>query len=326
MSDGRRRSRSVMKELTIGKNDADQRLDKFISKAFPAMPQSMLYRAVRTRHIKLNGKRCAPSDRLAEGDTVTVFLTDDVLAKRERALADLPPVEVVYQDENVMLVNKPAGLSVHDDESGDADTLIARVLKMLADAGEYSPEAENSFVPALCNRIDRNTCGIVIVAKNAEALRIMNKMIAGRRVHKRYLCLVHGVPEPKSATLKAFIRKDEKEKRSFVTDEPAKGALTMITKYETLKTDGAVSLLSVDLVTGRTHQIRAHMAHIGHPLVGDGKYGGNDLYRKSGRKYQALCAASVTFDFGGEGEALDYLDGKTFSVTEPDFVRDFKQR
>ena len=315
-----------MKELTIGKNDAGQRLDKFISKAFPQMPQSMLYRAVRTRHIKLNGKRCEPSDRLCEGDTVAIFLTDDVLTKKQREISELPPVEVVYQDENVMLVNKPAGLSVHDDESGDADTLIARVTKMLADAGEYDPAAENSFAPALCNRIDRNTCGIVIVAKNAEALRIMNKMIAERRVHKRYLCLVHGVPEPKSATLKAFIRKDEEKKRSFVTDEPSKGALTMITRYEVLKTDGAVSLLSVDLVTGRTHQIRAHMAHIGHPLVGDGKYGSNDLYRKSRRKYQALCAASVAFDFGGEGEALGYLDGKIFSVPEPDFVSDFKRR
>lgn len=310
-----------MKELIIGRNDAGQRLDKFISKAFPEMPQSMLYRAVRTKHIKLNGKRCEPSSRLCEDDVVSVYLNDDVLAKKERSVADLPPVEVVYQDENVMLVNKPVGLSVHDDESGDADTLIARVTKMLADAGEYDPGAENSFAPALCNRIDRNTSGIVIVAKNAEALRIMNKMIAERRVHKRYLCLVHGVPDPKSATLKAYIRKDEKEKRSFVTDEPAKGALTMITRYEVLKTDGTVSLLSVDLLTGRTHQIRAHMAHIGHPLVGDGKYGNNELYRKSGRKYQALCAFSVTFDFGGEGGALGYLDGKSFSVPEPDFVK-----
>ena len=310
-----------MKELIIGRNDAGQRLDKFISKAFPEMPQSMLYRAVRTKHIKLNGKRCEPSSRLCEDDVVSVYLNDDVLAKKERSVADLPPVEVVYQDENVMLVNKPVGLSVHDDESGDADTLIARVTKMLADAGEYDPGAENSFAPALCNRIDRNTSGIVIVAKNAEALRIMNKMIAERRVHKRYLCLVHGVPDPKSATLKAYIRKDEKEKRSFVTDEPAKGALTMITRYEVLKTDGTVSLLSVDLLTGRTHQIRAHLAHIGHPLVGDGKYGNNELYRKSGRKYQALCAFSVTFDFGGEGGALGYLDGKSFSVPEPDFVK-----
>ena len=315
-----------MKETVIGKNDAGQRLDKFISKAFPHMPQSMLYRAVRTKHVKLNGRRCEPSDRLSEGDVVSIYLTDEVLTKKERSIAELPPVEVVYQDENVMLVNKPVGLSVHDDESGEPDTLIARVIKMLADSGEYDPDAENSFVPALCNRIDRNTSGIVIVAKNAEALRIMNRMIAERRVHKRYVCLVHGVPEPKSATLKAYIRKDEKEKRSFVTDEPAKGALTMITKYEVLKTDGDVSLLSVDLLTGRTHQIRAHMAHIGHPLVGDGKYGSNALYRKSGRKYQALCAVSVTFDFGGEGEALGYLDGKTFSVPEPDFAGAVRQR
>lgn len=313
-----------MKELTVGRNDAGQRLDKFITKAFPDMPWTLLYRAVRTKHVKLNGKRAQPADRLCEGDTVTLYLNDDVLTKKAREVRELPPVEVVYQDANIMLVNKPVGLSVHDDESGCEDTLIARVLKMLSDSGEYSPDEENSFVPALCNRLDRNTCGIVIIAKNADALRTMNRMIAERRVKKHYLCLVHGVPEKKSATLKAYIRKDTEKKHSYVTDEPADGALTMITRYELIKTNGSVSLLSVDLMTGRTHQIRAHMAHIGHPLVGDGKYGSNELYRKSGRKWQALCANSVTFDFGGEGEALNYLEGKTFSVPDPDFVNDVK--
>lgn len=315
-----------MKEIIIQKNDAGQRLDKFIRKAFPDMPQSMLYRAIRTRHVKLNGKRPEPSDKLCEGDSLCIYLSDDVLIKKDRSITDLPPVEAVFEDENIMLVNKPVGLSVHEDETDNPDTLIARVLNHLSKKGEYDPEKENSFVPALCNRLDRNTCGIVIVAKNAEALRIMNRMVAERRLIKKYLCLVHGVPEVRAATLKAFIRKDTQKKHSYVTDKPTKGALTMLTKYELLKTNGSISLFSVELLTGRTHQIRAHMAHIGHPLVGDGKYGSNELYRKSGHRWQALCAHSLSFDFKGEGEALSYLDKRTFSVPEPEFVNEVKQR
>ncbi len=314
-----------MREIVIKKNDADQRLDKFIHKAFPDMPQSLLYKAIRTKHIKLNGKRPQASDRLCEGDKLNIYLNDDLLIRRTKELADLPDVDVIFEDKNIMLVNKPVGLSVHDDESNNEDTLIARVLNRLSKNGEYSPEEENSFVPALCNRLDRNTCGIVIIAKNAESLRIMNRMVAERRMIKKYLCLVHGVPEKKSATLKAFIRKDTQKKHSFVTDKPVKGALTMLTKYEILKTNGRISLLSVELLTGRTHQIRAHMAHIGHPLVGDGKYGNNELYRKSGYRWQALCAHSLTFNFSGEGESLSYLDEMTFSIPEPDFVNEINR-
>ncbi len=315
-----------MKEILIKKNDAGQRLDKFIRKAFPDMPQSLLYRAIRTRHIKLNGKRPEPSDRLCEGDTLCIFLSDDVLTKKTKAVTQLPAVDVVYEDENIMLVNKPVGLSVHEDETDNPDTLIARIINMLTKSGQYDPKEENSFAPALCNRLDRNTCGIVIVAKTAQALRIMNKMIAERRLSKKYLCLVHGLPEQKSATLKAYIRKDTQKKHSYVTDNPTKGALTMLTKYSVIKSDGNISLLSVELLTGRTHQIRAHMAHIGHPLVGDGKYGSNELYRKSGHRWQALCAHSLTFRFNGEGESLNYLDKMTFSVPEPDFVNEIKQQ
>lgn len=315
-----------MREITINRNDANQRLDKFLSKAFPSMPSSLVYRSIRTNHIKVNGKKPKPEQKLCENDRLCIYLNDDVLRKKQVEIYDSAgSVDVVYQDENIMLVNKPVGLSVHNDETADKDTLIARVIAYLSGNGEYNPGEENSFTPALCNRLDRNTCGIVIVAKNAEALRIMNKMIAERKVKKHYLCLVHGVPEKKKATLKAYIRKDEEKKHSYVTDEPCKGALTMITKYELLKTDGNISLLSIDLMTGRTHQIRAHMAHIGHPLVGDGKYGNNAQYRKSGRKYQALCANTVTFRFDGAGESLSYLDGKTFSIKDPDFVNEIRK-
>lgn len=315
-----------MKELTINKNDANQRLDKFLSKAFPDMPSSLVYRSIRTNHVKINGKKPKPEQKLNEGDKLCIYLNDDVLSKKDVLIVDAPDVDIVYEDDNIMLVNKPVGLSVHDDETKDKDTLIARVISYLSRTEKYNPSAEHSFTPALCNRLDRNTCGIVIVAKNAESLRIMNKMIAERRVKKHYLCLVHGVPEKKKATLKAFIRKDEEKKHSYVTDEPCKGALTMITKYELLKTDGNISLLSIDLMTGRTHQIRAHMAHIGHPLVGDGKYGNNAQYRKSGHKYQALCANSVTFKFSDTGESLSYLDEKTFKIHDPDFVNEIKQQ
>ena len=251
-----------MKEWIIKENDAGQRLDKFLQKAAPALPKSMMYKALRTKHIKLNGKRAEISARLAPGDRVTLYLKDEFFAKDSRdAFLQAPAaVRVVYEDGNILLADKPSGLVVHEDERQGADTLIHRVQHYLYHKGEYDPAAEASFAPALCNRIDRNTEGIVIVAKNAEALRLLNQCIRDRELHKFYLCLLKGVPRPKEATIKAIMRKDEREKKVAVIDKPDPGGKTMVTRYRVLKAKGKVSLCEVELLTGRTHQIRAHMA------------------------------------------------------------------
>ena len=228
---------------------------------------------------------------------------------------------MVYEDGNILLADKPQGLIVHEDQGETVDTLINRVKHYLYKKGGYDPSKEASFAPALCNRIDRNTGGIVIVAKNAEALRILNEAIREREIEKFCLCLVKGVPEPKEATLIHYHRKDSAENKAVIYDHPRPDTKTMITKYKVLETNGRFSLVEVELKTGRTHQIRAHMAYIGHPLVGDGKYGSNGAEKKKGFDCQALYSYKLRFAFREE-HALSYLNGKTFQVKDVWFARD----
>ena len=230
-------------------------------------------------------------------------------------------LDLLYEDENVLLVNKPAGLIVHEDDREAFDTLINRILHYLYEKKEYDPRQENSFVPALCNRIDRNTSGIVLAAKNAAALRELNQRIKDRQIQKRYLCVVHGrMPQPRQ-TLTAYLKKDADQNQVRVYDRPIPGGRTIRTAYQVLAEKDGLSLLKIDLLTGRTHQVRAHMAHLGHPLLGDFKYGKNRADRQLGYRFQALCAYQVSFSFTGETGLLSYLEGQTFTVPQVDFVK-----
>jgi 23S rRNA pseudouridine955/2504/2580 synthase len=234
---------------------------------------------------------------------------------------------IIFEDENIMLLDKKPGVSVHEDEKGATNTLITHILAYLYQKGEYNPKEENAFAPALCNRIDRNTGGIVIAAKNAEALRIMNEKIKLREIDKFYLAAIHGTPKKREDTLKAFLKKDEKTKTVRVYDKnPPRDAKTIITKYKVLKSNADTSLVEVELLTGRTHQIRAHLSFIGHPLIGDGKYGINKEDRARGYKYQALYSYRLKFNFCGEENLLTYLSGREFRVPNESiyFLEDFK--
>ena len=311
-----------MHELRVGKNDAGQRLDKFITKTLD-IPKSLLYKSIRLKKIKVNRKRAEISTMLSEGDLVQCFLADEFFKKSvdDTSLSRITPrLSIVYEDENIMLLDKRPGVSVHEDESGSTNTLITHVQAYLFQKGEYNPEDEQSFAPALCNRIDRNTGGIVIAAKNAEALRVMNAKIKAREIDKFYLAAVHGIPEPREDTLYAYLLKDDKKNIVKVYDKnPPKDAKRIITKYRVIAKREDTSLLEVELLTGRTHQIRAHMAYIGHPLVGDGKYATNREDRAVGYKYQALYSYKLRFSFKGEETTvLDYLSGKEFSIPKKD--------
>lgn len=317
-----------MKEFIIGENDAGQRLDKFLTKAVPLLPQALLYKSIRLKRIKRNGKRCGISDRLAVGDVLSLYLNDSFFVSGEDALAFLAApaaLDIVYEDENLLLIDKKPGLIVHEDEGNPVDTLINRIQRYLYEKGEYDPARENSFAPALCNRIDRNTGGIVLAAKNAATLRVLNEKIKERQVEKQYLCVVHGRMAQKSATLQAWLRKNSAANQVEVFDHPVPEGRTIVTRYRVLEERGGFSLLEVDLVTGRTHQIRAHLAHTGHPLLGDTKYGRGRDDKRRGYRFQALYSYRVTFAFQGGGEHLDYLTGKSFQVEDIPFRDAFQK-
>ncbi|MBQ6823835.1 MAG: RluA family pseudouridine synthase [Clostridia bacterium] len=307
-----------MKSFTVTKNDADQRLDKFVLKVAGNLSPALMYKYLRKKAIKVNGKRAEGNARLQVGDVVELYINDEFFTEKSadfRSIGYQPKLSVVYEDENLLLVDKKPGVPVHADTHGSRDTLINHVLLYLYNKGEYDPETEHSFTPALCNRLDQNTGGIVIVAKNAAAGRALYEIVKYRQVEKRYLTLVHGSLPQKQATLRAYLKKDAKENLVQVVDQPREGFKEIITRYRVLREGRGLSLLEIELVTGRTHQIRAHMSHVGHPVAGDLKYGTAARNKGLPFKHQALYAYSLEFKLP-EDHFLSYLNGRVFRVNK----------
>ncbi len=305
-----------MKRIVVSTDDAGQRLDKFLIKSLPTMPKSMVYKAIRKKRAKVNGKRGEEGYKLAVGDVLELYINDEFFERPNEQDSwrriKTPQLTVVYEDDNLLLVDKPQGMVVHADETERTNTLIGHITAYLYQRGEYDPHAALTFAPALCNRIDRNTRGIVIAAKNAESLRIMSRIIKTRQVHKFYECVVHGRLPHQSDTLHGYLVKHAADNRVVVSDAPMPGGREIVTRYRVLAEKNGLSLLEVELVTGRTHQIRAHLAHIGHPLLGDGKYG--TLGKHPALRRQALCSCRLTFALTEDCGILQYLDGKTFAI------------
>ena len=315
-----------MKEITIGKNDAGQRLDRFLAKAVPLLPASLAQKYIRLKRIKCNGARADRDTRLQAGDVLQLYINDEFFDKPREDNAYLtvaaPKLNIVYEDEHILLVDKRPGLAVHPHDGAEyGRTLIDHIQAYLYQKKEWRPRDENAFTPALCNRIDRNTGGIVIAAKTAEALRVMNQKIKDRELDKRYLAIVEGTPKPRDGSLKGYLFKDAKKNRVFVTDTPQAGSKSCQTNYKTIASKNGLSLVECELITGRTHQIRAQFAHAGHPLLGDGKYG--KLDKRFDRNYQALYSYKLTFTFSTEAGSLEPLNGKCFQVDKVDFVEEY---
>ena len=314
-----------MKEFIINENDSGQRIDKFITKALPELPKSMMYRLIRKKDIKINGKRCEISSRLNTGDKVTVYVKDDVSAEKKHDMSFLEQsakIDVVYEDENIIIVNKPVGLDSHSNGSHMTDTLIDRIKHYLYNKKEYQPQLESSFAPALCSRLDRNTCGLVTATKNAAALRELNEAIRNGNVNKIYHCITTSPPPQKEEIISAYHQKDESRNLVKISDSPVEGYKPIKTGYRILSVQKSLSLVEVTLYTGRTHQIRAHLAHIGAPVLGDGKYGNTTVNKRYGIFRQALCAYRLKFDMP-QNSALNYLNSMDITAPQPDFEKKF---
>lgn len=315
-----------MKEFIVRSNDAGQRVDRFLAKGVPLLPASLAQKYIRLKRIKCNGARVQRDTRLQEGDVLQLYINDEFFDRPREDNAYLtvatPKLNIVYEDAHILLVDKRPGIAVHPHDGAEyGRTLIDHIQAYLYQKHEWHPREENSFAPALCNRIDRNTGGIVIAAKTAEALRVMNQKIKDREMDKRYLAVVEGTPKPLKGSLKGYLFKDAKQNRVFVTDTPKPGSKSCQTNYQVLTSQNGLSLVECQLITGRTHQIRAQFAHAGHPLLGDGKYG--KLDKRFDRNYQALYSYQLTFDFTTDAEGLSYLNGKKFQVEKVDFVEEY---
>jgi 23S rRNA pseudouridine955/2504/2580 synthase len=308
-----------MKAFTIQENDAGQRLDRFLKKTMPHLPQSLLQKSIRVGNVKVNRKKPKREQHLNLGDVVQVYLSDEwfqapPVSDRETAFLQVkhPPLSIVYEDDHLLIVDKQPGLPVQPDKNETVHTLINYIKAYLYETKQWDPSKEQAFTPALCHRIDRNTGGLVVAAKTAEALRVMNQKIRDREIEKYYFCVIYGEMNPRAGTLTGYLKKDAQKNKVTVLAQKAPGALFAQTEYRTINQRDGLSLVECRLITGRTHQIRAQFSHAGHPLLGDGKYGSEKENRKRKQKWQALYAARLVFSFSTPAGCLDYLRGAVF--------------
>lgn len=300
-----------MKSFIANENDASRRLDKYILKVAD-IPKGQMYKFLRTGHIKVNKKKKDGSYILLAGDVITFFIDDSFFkdnSKKDALQKKSFTLDVVFENEDILIINKPAGLKSQPDKKSE-DALSEFVKSYLLEKGEYNPENEATFAPAICNRLDVNTSGLIIAAKNAESLRIINEKIKNREIKKFYRCIVNGIPSKNSDTLTGYILKNREKNISEIIKTEKNGALFVKTGYKVLCSQNGKSLLEVELHTGRSHQIRAHLSSVGHPLSGDFKYGG-------GNGTQKLCAFRLLFDFNTDSGKLNYLKDKIIEIKEP---------
>ena len=304
-----------MKSFLISKEESQMRLSRFIEKNAPSLSQSGMYKAIRTKHIKVNGKRTEASYKLQENDTVEIWLDDTIIgtpntASRPDFMNASKEISIIYEDENIAIVYKPSGLFSHPVKGQYSDTLISRYLRYLYEKHEFDPSY--SFTPALCNRLDRNTSGLVIIGKSLNSVSEINKMISERNIVKRYYAVTVGTCDL-NGIYKAYWKKDEAQNQVTIFDMEKPNTYEIITEFHTIKRNNGLSLIEAILHTGRTHQIRAHLSHLGFPVLGDPKYGISSVNKRYKQNHQLLISYAITFN-SRDNSTFSYLDGMTFSI------------
>ena len=331
-----------MKSFTAGPNENGVRLSRFVEGVTKDMPRSMMYKAFRNKRIKVNGKRAEPDTRLSAGDLIELYINDEFFpvgkptAKTAKPRRQ-PPVTVVYEDENFAVLYKPAHLLCHSDRTGDAN-LVDAFAAYLEAKGEYDPHAEKRFAPALCNRLDRGTEGLVLAAKSYAALRALmfeidretyaalrdlNAIIRDDMMKKEYLTITVGAPP--QGRFVAWLQHSEKNNKVRIHARESEGYKQIITEVTVIRQAGPFALCRIGLITGRTHQIRAHLAYLGHPVLGDIKYGNHKMNERTGLKTQALCAQRLTFGRIPEENTLQYLSGRVIKLNDPEIVKTYER-
>lgn len=313
-------NRKVMKNITVTKDESGQRLDRLLAKRFSSLPKSLMYKYIRTRRIKVNAHRAKPEQKLCENDVISLYINDELLGEKQKSLAFLKApatLDVVYEDKNMLVAYKPTGLLCHSDTPERTDTLSSRLLHYLYKTGAWTPESTPGFAPAICNRLDRNTCGLIICGKNARSLRMLNEKIRSREIHKFYLAILDGVPQNKEDTITGYLTKDKAHNKVYISAQQSAHAKNSATHYRVLKGKNGRALVEAELLTGRTHQLRVHFASIGCPIAGDGKYAGSDTFN------QKLMAYKLVFDFKSDAGILNDLNGKTIQADTAEFLKEF---
>lgn len=307
-----------MQTIIIKKNDIHQRIDRFLHLTFPNFKMSEIYRALRQKKIKVNDQKVSYDYRTQLNDVIELYVNDEFLVKEKKIIdTNRQDFDVIYEDANIMVVNKHQGVIVHADGPNEENTLINQVINYLINKKEYDPNSENHFAPSLVNRLDRNTFGLLLVAKNHEALDILNQKIKDREIHKFYYCWVFGAIDDKLVhKAKAYLTKDGINNKVKITKDPiAPNSKKIITAYRCIKAKYDYSLLEVELLTGRTHQIRAHLNYLGHPIVGEQKYTHHEIKNQNKKyKHQLLCSYKISFEFTTPSGILEYLNHHSYSL------------